>query len=95
MGWGQISVYQKAIWYSLASDLEQVGPDIRRIAPSTSTDTLLNMLRKTITKGVEKHIPIQTLKNKASLSYITPEIGKLIRKRDGIYKKKKKGTKEL
>ncbi len=46
-------------------------------------------------EGVEKHIPIQTLKNRASLPYITPEIGKLIRKRDRIYKRREKAQKNF
>jgi hypothetical protein len=93
----KVPMYKKARWDTLASELETIGADIRRLATTTTTpvNTLWKMFQKAIKEGIEKHIPWKTLKSKDSLPYITREIEKLIKRRDRLYKRRKRSQKNF
>jgi hypothetical protein len=91
----KVPMYKKARWDTLASELEAIGTDIRRLTTTTPVNTLLKMFQKAIKEGIEKHIPWKTLKSKDSVPYITREIEKLIKRRDRLYKRRKRSQKNF
>jgi hypothetical protein len=69
---------------------------IQELEANGGTVEELWLLFKTrLNPSVIDHIPHKTAKQKDSLPWITPNIRKLIRRRDRLYKEKKKGASEI
>ncbi len=85
-----IPLYRKADWDSFADDMSKVQEDIKSKSNTHSVNDLYNIFTDAAEKGLKKHIPHKIAKQKDGLPWITPQIKRLMRKRDRLYKKTKK-----
>ena len=85
----EVPIYKKADWDSFEHDLRETRDKLNQSTDASVSD-LWKMFKDAITEGMLQHIPTKMLKIKDSLPYITPEITKLIKRRDRLYKNKKK-----
>ena len=86
-----IRKYGKADWTKLASEIGNIKNQITIDAEEKSTEQLWTSFKEELVKQMDKHIPKKMSKNRRKIPYITPDIEKLIRRRDRIYKKMKRG----
>ncbi|VDI37311.1 Hypothetical predicted protein [Mytilus galloprovincialis] len=71
----------------------QTHEKIRNLASNGSSAEELWLLFKTkLNQSVTNHIPHKIAKQKDSLPWLTPNVRKLIRRRDRLYKRKKKSA---
>ena len=86
----KVPIFKKANWEDFETDLKMTRDTIIQEARTSSTTELWNKFKSAIMDGIEKHIPTKQLSAKDSLPYITPEIMKLIKRRDRLYKNRKR-----
>ena len=86
----KVPIYKRADWESFDKDLKETSNNINELPPNTPVNDLWKLFKNAIFEGIEKHIPIKQLKVKDSLSYVTTEILKLMKRRDRLYKNRKK-----
>ncbi|KAK6188800.1 hypothetical protein SNE40_004902 [Patella caerulea] len=89
----QIPLYRKAKWDNMRTDMKEIQNTTEEM---TSSHTSINEIWDTFQVALEKssslNIPSKTAKRKDGSPWITDEIRKLIKKRDRLYKKKKKSA---
>jgi hypothetical protein len=89
----QIPLYRKANWETMKEKITETHKKIQELEANGGTVGELWLLFKTrLSQSVMDHIPHKTTKQKDSLPWIAPNIRKLIRRRDRLYKKKKKSA---
>ena len=89
----QIPLYRKANWVTMKEEITETHKNIQKLEANGGTVEELWLLFKTrLNQSVIDHIPHKTAKQKDSLPWITPNIRKLIRRRDRLYKKKKQSA---
>ena len=91
----KIPVYRRADWTNFADHLEKIGEDISRTAGDTPVSNLWKKLKDGIAEGVQRYIPHKNTRKLDSLPFVTPEIRKLIRKRDRMYDRMKTANKDV
>ena len=89
-----VPIYRKADWDTFERDLKETRDQIYQ-STNASVSDLWSLFKDAITEGMQKYIPTKMLKVKESLPYITPEIIKLIKRRDRLYKNKKKKQRQF
>ena len=62
---------------------------------SKTTNELWLMFKDAITKAAQKYIPSKICKKRDRLPYITPELVKLIKRRDRVYKKRQRAKRNF
>ena len=89
----QIPLYKKARWDSLKSDISSLHGVIKDMSLSGSpANDLWVKFSTALNSSIESHIPHKLARSKHSSPWITHEIKVLIRKRDRLFKKKKKSA---
>ena len=88
-------LYKNAQWDSMAAELETVSQEIIEEAERGIVSQLWNKFKDAIMSAISKHIPKKICKSKEQLPYMTPEIAKMIKRRNRLYKKKKKHQKNI
>ena len=89
----QIPLYRKANWETMKEKITETHKKIQELEANGGTVGELWLLFKTrLSQSVMDHIPHKSTKQKDSLPWIAPNIRKLIRRRDRLYKKKKKSA---
>lgn len=79
----------------MKQDLKQSMEEIHQKAPNSAPNDLWNRFHDSIQESMAKHIPTKTARKKNGLPYITPEILKLIRRRDQLNTRKGKGPRKI
>ena len=82
-----IKKYGQANWTGISKDLENLLSKIRQDPNNQDVETLWRIFKESLTASIDNHIPKKKTKKIRKLPYITPEIEKLIRRRNRIYKK--------
>jgi hypothetical protein len=90
-----ILLYKNAQWEDMAKDLKNVAVTIEQKASQSPANDLWLLFKNGMLSIIEKYIPMKSCKTKDKLPYITPEIDKLMKKRNRIYKKRKKAQKNF
>ena len=85
-----ITLYNKADWANIANELKSFKAKIESKEHQLDINTLWNDFKSMVQHLVETYIPRKKTKRVRKLPYITPEIERLIRKRNRLYKKLKK-----
>ena len=86
----QIPLYKKAQWEELEQHMRQAGEEIKEQANTASADTLWELFSNAIQEGVRKFIPHKTCKARDNLPWVTPEIRKMIKRKNRLSYKKRK-----
>ena len=90
-----IPLYRKANWDQMRRDLQELESSYKDSGDQT-TEELWHDFKSTLRNSMDNNIPTKTPKKRDSYPWITPEIRKLIRRRDRKYREqKKRGTEEL
>ena len=90
-----VPLYKKANWVDFSSLMDTQGEEIVNSPSDTNPAELWKRFRDAILEGIRKFIPHKPQKAKGGLPYITRDIKKLIRKRDWLYDKIKKASKNV
>ena len=82
-----ITQYRKADWTNIAREINEYRGEIEACTRQMDINTLWDSFKTRIHLIADKYIPKKQTKRVRKLPYITPEIEKLIRKRNRIHKK--------
>jgi len=89
----KIPLYKKARWDSIGKEMDELHCNISRMAVNKETvETLWETFITTLQKSIKTHIPHKTTKTKDNSPWITAEIRHMIKRRDRLYKRKKKSN---
>ena len=91
----QIPNYKKADWDGFKTFMRSRGDSIITSPPDTDTEELWNKFRDSLLEGINVFIPHKSAKARRGLPYISRDIRQLIRKRDRLYDKIKKTSKNV
>ena len=84
-------MYRKANWETIKQVMNVTDQRVNELAANGSlVEELWLLFKSKLNQSVNNHILHKTAKQKDSLPWITPNIRKLIHRRDRLYKKKKK-----
>ncbi|MCG8079022.1 MAG: endonuclease/exonuclease/phosphatase family protein, partial [Candidatus Thiodiazotropha taylori] len=87
----KIPLYKKADWESMRQDVRQIHSQVEEMERSgIGVDEMWNAFQQGLESSIGKHIPHKTARNKDGLPWMTTELKKLLKKKDRLYKKKKK-----
>ena len=85
-----INQYKKADWDKIRTELKTFQEHyFCKQTIHTTTEEKWLLIKTKIQEIIDKHVPSKTLRQKQDIPWLTPEIKRLIRKRDRIYKKLK------
>lgn len=87
-----VPLYKKADWDSFKMFMAEASSEILARFQESTVEEIWNAFKSSLNSGISKYVPIKKLSSKRSLSWITQEIRRLIRKRDKLYQKQKSGT---
>ena len=88
-----IPLYRKANWDTMRLELETTHKKIKDLAAlGHDAEELWTVFKTDLNKSIESHVPHKTAREKSNLPWISPEIRRLIHRRDRLYKKKKKSA---
>ena len=89
----KIPLYRKANWNTIKSEVEMTHQKIRDSASRAGTaEELWTLFKSDLEHSISTHVPHKTAKPKDSLPWLTPDICRLIRRRDRQYNSKKKSA---
>ncbi|VDI45583.1 Hypothetical predicted protein [Mytilus galloprovincialis] len=89
----KIALYRKANWETIKQEMNETYQRVKELAANgSSVEELWLLFKSKLNQSVNNHIPHKTAKQKDSLPWLTPNIRKLIHRRDRLYKKKKKSA---
>ncbi|XP_078597679.1 uncharacterized protein LOC144873858 [Branchiostoma floridae x Branchiostoma japonicum] len=86
----QIPLYARADWDSLRAAAEDLSTELQVKKSSHSTDELWSTFKDKLLAAIKKFIPHKTARPQNNLPWITPNIRRLINKRDRKYRRMKK-----
>ena len=87
----KIPLFRKANWTSFKTYITEKKTEIVNNLYQKSVEDIWTALKTTIQNGISEFIPIKKIGTKKSLPWLTQEIKRLIRKRDSLYQKQKRG----
>ena len=93
-----IPLYNKANWSAIQEVMSVLHEKMSTMEQEqhTTVEEMWQLLKTTLLESVEKHIPHRTARKNSSTPWISPELCRLIRKRDPKYRQmKKQGTDKL
>ena len=83
-------IYSKADWDSLRVIATDISNKILDMPDDSSTEDLWCLFKETLISAISLHIPTKMISKKISLPWITPELKKLINKKNKLYRRQKK-----
>ena len=87
----RITLYKKANWDQMRSDMKTTLNNVVTVSQNGGTaDDMWNCFKNDLKQSITENIPQATAKAKRNLPWLSPEVKKLIRKRDRLYKRMKK-----
>jgi len=87
----KIFLFDKADWEGFKSELVTFGLELKNLSDELSVQELWDKITSKLECLTDKHIPSKVVTGKHHLSWINTEIKKLMKKRDRLYSKVKKG----
>ena len=87
----KIPLFRKANWTSFKTYITEKKIEILNNLYQKSVEDIWTALKTTIQNGISEFVPIKKISTKKSLPWLTQEIKRLIRKRDSLYQKQKRG----
>ena len=88
-----IPLYRKANWDTMRLELGETYNKIKDLAVlGRDAEELWTVFKTDLNKSIDTHIPHKLARVKNSLPWISPEIRRLIHRRDRLYKRKKKSA---
>ena len=87
----KIPLFRKANWTSFKTYITDKKIEILNNLYQKSVEDIWTALKTTIQNGISEFVPIKKIGTKKSLPWLTQEIKRLIRKRDSLYQKQKRG----
>ena len=87
----KIPLYKKARWDSMKTDMSILLTTIQhKVVVGTDVTQLWDIFTDTLQESINNHIPQKIAKAKDKFPWITKEIKQMIKRRDRMYKRKKK-----
>ena len=86
----KVPLFRKANWLDFKTYMTEKKNEILNLQQS-SVEEIWTAFKTALQKGITQFVPIKKIGCKKSLPWITQEIKRLIRKRDSLYQKQKKG----
>ena len=86
----KVPLFRKANWSDFKTYMTEKKNEILNLQQS-SVEEIWTAFKIALQKGITQFVPIKKIGCKKSLPWITQEIKRLIRKRDSLYQKQKKG----
>ena len=80
--------YQKANWEKIEQDLQTTHSHMKENQIHMDVNDLWNYFKNSTIDSIKKNIPTKSIGNKTKLSWVTPQIEKLISKKNKLFKKK-------
>ena len=91
----KIHLYSKAQWSEFEEKVNELADELLSKFESNSVDDLWETFKGTLHSLIEKIVPCKSAKSKDMLPYITPEINRLIKKRDRLFKKRRQAQRNF
>ena len=86
-----IPLYRRANWENMKDDLNKLHEDIIKVKDQKSNvNAMWTHFQTKLQKSIDVNVPKEIARKKDGSPWITPDIKRLIRKRDRLYKRKKK-----
>ena len=86
-----IPLYKKARWDDLRKDMKSLSSDVLEMKEhGADVSTMWKFFKSTILESSKKHIPHKLAKRKEAKPWITPQVQRLIRRRDRAHQRMKK-----
>ena len=79
----------------MAVEMSRVSEEMESIQHSKSTNELWRTFKAAMSDAMDKYIPTKICKSREQLPYMTPDIVKLIKKRNRLYKKRQRAKKNF
>ena len=89
----EIPLYKSANWDNISEDLLAASIQTQTNTADKTVNEMWIEFKEDIGKAVEKHIPHRRTKSRDNLPWVTPQIRKLLRKRDRLSIRKKRQQK--
>ena len=86
-----VPLYKKTNWEGFKSYISSSFDNILKKRDIKDVEEIWLSLKTVIDKGISQFVPIKKIGSKRSLPWITQHIKRLIRKRDSLFQKQKKG----
>ena len=87
----KIPLFRKANWTSFKTYITEKKTEILNNLYQKSVEDIWTALKTTIQNGISEFVPIKKIGTKKSLPWLTQEIKRIIRNRDSLYQKQKRG----
>ena len=87
----KVPLFRKANWTDFRSFMAEKKTEILNNLQQQSVEEIWKTFKTALQNGISKYVPIKKIGTKKSLPWITQEIKRLVRKRDSLYQKQKRG----
>ena len=87
----KVPLFRKANWTDFRSYMAEKRTEILNNRQQQSVEEIWTAFKTALHNGISQFVPIKKIGPKKSLPWITQEIKRLIRKRDSLYQKQKRG----
>ena len=87
----KVPLFRKANWTDFKIYMAKKKTEILDNFQQESVEEIWNTFKIALQKGISQIVPIKKIGSKKSLPWITQEIKRLVRKRDSLFQKQKKG----
>jgi hypothetical protein len=86
--------YKKANWEKIEQDLQTTHSHMRENQNHMDVNDLWNYFKNSTSDSIKKNIPTKSIGNKTTLPWVTPQIKKLINKKNKLIKKKNSNSEQ-
>ncbi|KAL8621233.1 hypothetical protein ACOMHN_018534 [Nucella lapillus] len=86
-----ITLYNKADWDNMKEAVKKIGEEVDEMMDTASTEDLWTQFKTSLLVAAQTHIPSKKSRPNYSQPWITPELRRLVNRRNRAYKKWKKG----
>ena len=83
----KIPIYKKAEWSKIEEEMKEVHHEIRTQSEDDDVDTLWEIFKSRLLSSISKYVPHRTASARDRPPWVTPNVKKLLRKRDHLFKK--------
>ena len=87
----KVPLFRKANWTDFKIYMAKKKTEILENFQQESVEEIWNTFKTALQKGISQFVPIKKIGSKKSLPWITQEIKRLVRKRDSLFQKQKRG----
>ena len=87
----KVPLFRKANWTDFRSFMAEKKTEILNNLQQQRVEEIWITFKTALQNGISKYVPIKKIGTKKSLPWITQEIKRLVRKRDSLYQKQKRG----